>query len=88
MALDAFPHEDALVSLPYAHSDFPLSVRIQLAADAVEAAQQVWAMRARDLESMPSERAFRLAKWAGLALKDATDEHERLLAHLRAELAL
>ena len=88
MALNAFPHADALVSLPYAHSDLPLSVRIELAADAVEAAQQVWAMRARDLEAMPSERALRLAKWAGLALKDATDEHERLLAHLRAELAL
>lgn len=87
MALYAFPHADALVAMPW-HSDLPLSLRIELAADAVEVAEQAWARYARDLEAAPSERTLRLARWAGLALKDAHDEHERLLAELRAELAL
>ena len=84
----AHPHPAALVAMPILSAALPLELRVLEAESAVEAAEQVWAMRARDLESMPSERAFRLAKWAGLALRDATDEHERLLAHLRAELAL
>lgn len=86
MALYAFPHSDALVGL--LTGSLPLELQVLEAEHAVEAAETVWRMRARDLEAAPSAHALRQARWAGLAPKDATDELERLQAHLRVERAL
>lgn len=88
MALHLLPHTDAIVALHAPVASLPLELQVLEAESAVEAAETVWRMRARDLDVAPSERTLRMARWAGEALRDAHDELERLRAHVRAEAAL
>lgn len=88
MALHSTLHADALVSVRVPVAALPLDLQILDAEAAVEAAETVWAMRARDLDAAPSEQALRMARWAGEALRDARDDLERLQAHARAAAAL
>ena len=80
----AHPHASALVAMPVASSALPIELRLLEAESAVEAAEQVWAMRARDLDARPSEQALRLARWAGEDLRDAQDALEALRAEAAA----
>lgn len=84
MALHLSPHSEALVSLPAPAALLPLELRILDAEASVEAAETVWRMRARDLESRPSEQALRLARWAAEDLRDAQDALETLRAEARS----
>lgn len=80
----AHPHASALVALPIPSTALPLELRLLEAESAVEAAEQVWAMRARDLDARPSEQTLRLARWAGEDLRDAQDALEALRAEAAA----
>jgi hypothetical protein len=84
MALHFFPSTEALASMPVQVAALPLDLRILDASASVEAAETVWAMRARDLEARPSEQALRLARWAGEELREALDALEALRAEARA----
>lgn len=80
MAPTAFAHQAALVALPIPASALPTELRILEAQAAVEAAEQIAAMRGRDLDANPSEQALRLARWAGEDLRDALDTLDALRA--------
>lgn len=80
----AHPHSSALVAMPIPSSAMPIAPRLLEAESAVEAAEQIWAMRARDLDAQPSEQALRLARWAGEDLRDAQDALEALRAEAAA----
>lgn len=74
MALSAFPHTDALVRVQV--STLPRELRVLAAESAVEAATQIWAMRARSFDSNPTGQALRLAQWAAEDMRDAQDALE------------
>lgn len=80
----AHPHPSALVAMPVVASVLPLELRLLEAESAVEAAESVWAMRARELEARPSAQTLRLARWAGEDLRDAQDALEALRTEVAA----
>lgn len=80
MAPTAFANQAALVALPIPASAMPTELRILEAQAAVEAAEQIAAMRGRDLDANPSEQTLRLARWAGEDLRDALDALDALRA--------
>lgn len=82
MALMYYPAESALVRLPLPHAALPLDLRILEAASALEAAEVVWRMRAREFDAHPSAVARERAEWAAADVRDAADALEALRAEV------